>query len=450
MVLESQARESDVVSHLAAGAGAAEDTHIPDDKSGKSAEYDEVEGQEIQPPDGGFRAWSVVLGAWCVQFVAYGIGNSFGTFQSYYSEHQLVGLSADTVSWIGSLQLFLLLFGGSFVGPLFDAYGARWLVFSGSVLYIFSFFILSACRRYYQFIIVHGILLGIASTLMFHPAMAATSHYFDKRKALAMGIVVTGGGVGGVVLPLLLSNLFEKLGYGWTIRVLAFIFLAFLIVANLTIKALLPPRKPTPILQTFQGLKEANLVLLTAGSWFFSLGLITPYFFLPGYAQVIGSGTTFSLYCITFLSVGSVVGRVVMGFFSDRLGRFNVFVACLLISGILVLAMWLHCTSTATLIAFAVLFGFFTGGCESLVPACAGQISSQRMTGNRLGLMWAIGSFASLVSGPIGGALVAHSSLSGHEGYSGAIIFSGVAFFISAVCILASRLATDRRIFAVV
>ena len=41
--------------------------------------------------------------------------------------------------------------------------------------------------------------------------------------------------------------------------------------------------------------------------------------------------------------------------------RFNVFVACLFLSALLVLAMWLPCRTTPVLIAFAVLFGFVTG-----------------------------------------------------------------------------------------
>lgn len=85
------------------------------------------------PPEGGFEAWTVVLGAWCCSFCCYGWINSkwltwsratyfnhrltvlsankgIGIFQAHYETHQLKNYSSSTISWITSLEIFFMLF----------------------------------------------------------------------------------------------------------------------------------------------------------------------------------------------------------------------------------------------------------------------------------------------------------------------------------------------------
>ena len=61
-------------------------------------------------PDGGLRANLTVLGAFIVLFCTFGQMNAFGTFQAWYTEHQLANLPPSTISWIGSLQLWIFFF----------------------------------------------------------------------------------------------------------------------------------------------------------------------------------------------------------------------------------------------------------------------------------------------------------------------------------------------------
>ena len=63
-----------------------------------------------QFPDGGVRAWTTVVGAFLALFCTFGQLNSFGTFQTWYAEHQLHDLPPSTIAWIGSLQLWVFFF----------------------------------------------------------------------------------------------------------------------------------------------------------------------------------------------------------------------------------------------------------------------------------------------------------------------------------------------------
>jgi hypothetical protein len=70
--------------------------------------------------------------------------NTMGEFQEYISSHQLEDLDVSVVGWIFSLYAFLT-FGVGFVGPIFDAYGPRYLILPESVLVMLSMTLVGNC-----------------------------------------------------------------------------------------------------------------------------------------------------------------------------------------------------------------------------------------------------------------------------------------------------------------
>ncbi|KAG7093111.1 hypothetical protein E1B28_009396 [Marasmius oreades] len=57
-------------------------------------------------PEGGTRAWFVVVGLTCCLFTSYGYINSWGVFQTYYEQNLHIGLDPTTISWIGAAQVY--------------------------------------------------------------------------------------------------------------------------------------------------------------------------------------------------------------------------------------------------------------------------------------------------------------------------------------------------------
>ena len=84
-------------------------------------------------PEGGLRAWLVVLGSFSGMTASFGIMNTVGTFQAYLSTHQLASYSPSSVGWIFGLYVFLSFFCGVQIGPIFDAKGPRWIVALGTI-----------------------------------------------------------------------------------------------------------------------------------------------------------------------------------------------------------------------------------------------------------------------------------------------------------------------------
>ena len=112
----------------------------------------------------------------------------------------------------------------------------------GSVVCVFAMMMMSLTQpdHAYQLFLSQGVLFGIGIALMFNPSVAVMSHWFRRNRASAIGIVLSGGAVGGVVFPILLQRLIPVIGFAWATRVFGFLIMVCFIIACLTIRTRLP------------------------------------------------------------------------------------------------------------------------------------------------------------------------------------------------------------------
>ena len=123
--------------------GLIEETRGPEPDDANITGYD---GKD-DFPEGGLKGWAVVVGSFCGSLSVFGIINSTAILLEYFSAHQLKDYTSSQIGWIFGLSLFLTFFCGAPIGPIFDAYGPRVSVFSGSILLITSMFLLGLCSR---------------------------------------------------------------------------------------------------------------------------------------------------------------------------------------------------------------------------------------------------------------------------------------------------------------
>lgn len=192
--------------------GLVESEEAPEPESNElDLQYDDKDNF----PEGGLKGWTVVLGSFCGSFSVFGIINSTAILLEYFSAHQLKDYDASQIGWIFGLSLFLTFFCGAPIGPIFDAYGPRLLIFSGSILLIASMFLLGLCTRksflqyslkttdksaeYWHFFMVYAVLNGIGGCLINTPCIASIGHYFLRKRGNATGIAMTAGSIGGTL-----------------------------------------------------------------------------------------------------------------------------------------------------------------------------------------------------------------------------------------------------------
>jgi MFS family permease len=129
------------------------------------------------------------------------------------------------------------------------------------------------------------------------------------------------------------------------------------------------------------------------------------------------------------------VGRIVPGFVGDRWGRFNVMVFIIAFSAVITLALWVPGKSTGAIVAYAVLFGFSSGGFVGLAPTLIAQVSDIRQIGVRVGTSFGVQSFGALTGSPIAGAIVNAQ----HGSFLGLQLFCGITMVVSVCAYLAAR-----------
>ncbi|KAG1758639.1 major facilitator superfamily domain-containing protein [Suillus occidentalis] len=361
-----------------------------------------------QTPKGGLHGYLTVLGAFFALFAAFGQSMAFGSFQLF---------TASDISWIGSVQLWVFFISGGFIGRLFDAYGPTLLLAAGTVIFTFSLMMTSLATKYYELILAQGIVFGIGFGLLFFPSMSATATHFTKNRATALGVAVAGSSVGGVVFPIMLQQLFNKVGFGWAVRISAFVCLACGIIATLLVSSRLPKRKPGPWID-ISSLKDANYAIFVLGSAISCLGIFVPMYYIVQYAQGHNISQTVAFGVLSIMNAGSVFGRIVPSILADR--------------------------DLASIVTYSVFYGFFSGSWFALQTSCIAQISKMEKIGVRMGMAYSLVSFAALVGEPIAGAILARDNGS----YKGLIIFTGVSLLLSSLVSLVVKLRINRGLLA--
>lgn len=174
----------------------------------------------------------------------WGFTNSFGAFQTYLTD--TLNSSPSTISWIGSMQIFLLFFMGTISGRLTDSGHFRVVFFVGSLATVVGIFASSFCHQFWQFFLALGVAVGVGNGCLFCPMLTVMSPYFDKRRAMAIGIVACGSASGGLIYSSIARQLVPSVGFPWTMRTISLIQFALLAVANVYLRPRVPAKSSSP------------------------------------------------------------------------------------------------------------------------------------------------------------------------------------------------------------
>ncbi|KAI0311630.1 major facilitator superfamily domain-containing protein [Amylostereum chailletii] len=375
--------------------------------------------------DGGFQAWSTLLGAYVNSFGVYEVSEptlvvGYQACAFLYARVLSFTLSIADKSWIGGVQMFCLFSIGIFSGFAMDMGYFRHIMLLGSVMFVFCLFMISLSQpqQWYQLFLAQGIGLGLAIGAMYIPALGVVAHHFKRRRSLAMGIIASASSLSGVVHPIMLNNLIHgNTGFRWAVRYSAFMNLGLLAIANLIMRPRLPPRPSSlrhqlTIWRHF--LSSPTFVWGTVGTFFLILGMFFPTFYLQLASVVKGVNPSLAFYSLSILNASSAFGRVVPNIAVDRVGVFTLIVPSTLACGVIILSL-AGLVNAAGTIVIAILFGFFSGACISLLgPMLAGMSRDASEIGPS-------------IRPPITGVL-----LTSHNVWIRPILFNGIAMCVGA------------------
>ncbi|QOU20042.1 hypothetical protein BRETT_004690 [Brettanomyces bruxellensis] len=394
---------------------------VNETKNSQKDDEDEINEEDLYP-NGGIKAYTVVFGSFCCCVTLFGMMDSIGVIEAYVQIHQLSTTAVSSISWIFSIFMFISMFLGIITGPLYDLFGSQQLLVIGAGFTFVGIFCTGECTEVYQFVLSFGICLGLGTGFMMTPAVSAVSSWFGKgHRAFFLGIVQSGGSVGGVIFPILLRSMFPKHGFKWSMRILAFLNLGLDIIGAFLAKDRLKE------LKHLQGKSETGTIwdkikhsidpkaFKDRSFLFLTLSLFLNEFadtivltYISSYAISQGVSQQESYNMVTILNALGIIGSYIPSYLANAYGAFNMMA---LVSGTLTLVIfiiWLPFGQyKAALYVFVSIFGFCCASTFALTGATISEVTKKTSDfGKRYGTAYSFVSFGCLLSLPISGAFI--------------------------------------------
>ncbi|MEX2519289.1 MAG: MFS transporter [Paracoccaceae bacterium] len=282
-----------------------------------------------------------------------------------------VSRGASAIPYVLSMLGFAL--GSVVVGRAVDRFGVVKSISAAAILLGVSYTLATMTPNLPLLSGVH-FLIGFGSSACFAPLMADISHWFMRRRGLAVTMAASGNYLAGALWPWALSDLLAEDGWRAVYLALAAIVLATVIPLAL----LLRRRAPEGVLA--QAGERASAAAMTAGlspralqfllclaGLGCCIAMSMPQVHIVAYCMDLGYGPAVGTEMLSLMLLGGVVSRIASGMLADAIGG----VRTLLIGSVLqctALFLYIPFDGLASLYVVSLIFGLSQGG---LVPAYA-------------------------------------------------------------------------------
>ena len=308
-----------------------------------------------------------------------------------------------------TLSMVGFAFGGVLMGWIADRVGVILPVIGGAIALGLGYTAAGLAPGPISFALAYGGLIGVGCSATFVPLVAEISHWFVRRRGIAVAIVSCGNYAAGTLWPPLVEHAIGV--YGW--RATHFGIGAFCVVTMLPLALLLRGRPPghasgrqaaPPSLGTL-GLRPATLqTLLAVAGLCCCVAMAMPQVHIVAYCGDLGYGGQVGAQMLSLMLGFGMISRVASGHVADRIGG----IATLVIGSLAqmsALVLYLGLTSLSGLYVVSALFGLFQGG---LVPSYAIIIREcfpAREAGRRVGVVIMLTLFGMALGGWMSGEI---------------------------------------------
>jgi MFS family permease len=353
-----------------------------------------------QERGGIFYGWYIVAVCFVVNFFVFGI--SVNTFTVYVTPiEESMGWTRDQVTLAMGLAPIAMALAAPFMGRFIDRFGAKVVMAAGAFVIGVSSMLLAKTESRLYFYIVYSIAgVGQAGATII-PISLVISNWFDVKRGRALGIVMTGTGLGASVMVPVTTKIVESWNWRVSYFVMGLIILLMIPLVLLFVRtrpsdmglhpdgeehALATPKQliGSTIAEAVKTKTFWLIGAMMALSGFVAMGIgvnLMPYLQKEsGHKGMIAAGI------ISIISIFTVIGKVGIGAISDRWGIRK---AVLLAFTIIVIGIILMMGAKAILvaIAFAVVYGFAIGAPLLINPALTADCFGLKHFGGIFGIL---------------------------------------------------------------
>ncbi|MEZ5653863.1 MAG: MFS transporter [Burkholderiaceae bacterium] len=372
------------------------------------------------------RRRRVFVSAFVVQFVIIGGMFAYGVF--FKALENELGWSRTLLSAATSIAFFVMGVFAMVAGRANERFGPRVVLTVAGLCYALGYLLMVWMSAPWQLFLLYGGMVGIGLAAHDVTTLSTVARWFPQRRGLMTGFVKTGTALGQMILPLAAAALVTQ--FGWRSACLA-LGLGAGIALFLAAQGMSFPesdetsravRDESPgngtgasVAHGAAGGARASTPAASAGGWPFAEARRTRQFwtlcalqfmFFPSLmtvpVHIVAHGVDLGLdvgraaAVLALIGGISMVGRVLVGGFVDRIGGRRAYLICF---GALVLSLFglLSITSPVWLFAFALVYGFSHGGFFTVVSPTIAELFGLRSHSTIFGIV--------LFCGTLGGAI---------------------------------------------
>jgi MFS family permease len=290
--------------------------------------------------------------------------------------------------------------GGVLMGRLADRFGVIVPVLIGTVSLGLGYVAVAQARDIATFAVIYGALIGLfGSAAVFGPLIADASHWFDRRRGIAVALCASGNYLAGAFWPPVLQHFVETVGWRQAHVGVGLFCVATMLPLALALRRPVPHHGtaaassaeagggPPPASLAGLGIRPNTLqALLMLAGVACCVAMAMPQVHIVAYCVDLGYGAARGAEMLSLMLGFGVVSRLAAGWVMDRIGGLSTLLLGSTLQAI-ALALYLPFDGLASLYVISAVFGLFQGGIVPSYAIVVREFFPAREAGARVGLV---------------------------------------------------------------
>ena len=283
--------------------------------------------------------------------------------------------------------------GGIFMGRLADRFGIAVPLTIGTVALSAGYLAAGWSSSLWQVALAHGLLIGVGCSASFGPIMADISHWFVRRRGIAVAIAASGNYLGGTIWPPLVQHFITTSGWRATHIGIGLFCLVTMLPLVFALRRRIESHH-SDAAGAAAARRQAEVpfspltlqVLLCIAGVACCVAMSMPQVHIVAYCGDLGYGVARGAEMLSLMLGFGIISRISSGFIADRIGG----VRTLLLGSVLqgaALFLYLWFDGLISLYVISALFGLFQGGIVPSYAIIVREYFSPREAGTRVGLV---------------------------------------------------------------